>query len=1181
MVKFTLNHKQSNHGWTVYLIQLAALTASYFFTAQVGLSFATVSHNVTLVWPPSGIALAALLIFGYRLWPGITLGALLSNVVSGAPLGFVAGSAAGNTLAALVGAFILRRFLDFRVSVAYVKDVLGLLFLGGVVSTLIAATIGTVSACLSGMASWSLFGAVWSVWWFGDAMGVLVMSPVILSWSTPRPKYLPLRHWLEAAVLLGAVILVSLAVFGDWLGDTSAQYPLAYLAFPLLLWAAFRFGHRGATGISLLIIGMAIWGTTQGWGPFARPSLQESVVLLWIFMGIISVTATLMAAVISESRRFEKDLRKERDFAMRVMNALGQGVVVTDSFRKFEFINPAFAQMLGYAPNSLVGKTLKEVIVAEDHPILQAALDDGYPGKTATHEIRFRHKNGKIVTTLVTASLRYEEGQVTGSIMVITNLTERKQAEQALQDSEARNRALLNAIPDLMLLQDQEGNFLDYYAGDLSSLAFPSTTLVGKNINEVLSPTLLTVANNYFEEILKTGEPQIFEYPFQVNNETLYFECRVVPCGVNRVLSIIRDVTTRRRTEAQFNQLQERFSKAFLANPSAIAITTLVQGIFVDVNPRFLEIFGFEREEVIGRSILDLNILPDSGTRQLIAQTLRTEGRFHNAEIRLRTKSGQLRHTLASMELIELNNKKHVLSMYYDITDRIQAENALRSSEERFRQVIASISDFIYVAQVTPEGYFNNQFVSPKCLDVTGYPPEKFMNEPDFWSALIYAGDRSTAQAHVARLKQGQDSEAEYRVSTVDGRLIWVRDNARPEKDSSTHTIYGVISNITERKQLEEQLHQSQKLEAIGRLAGGIAHDFNNILTVIIGNTELLLDRLSNNTPIRKEIEQINKVGNRAASLTSQLLAFSRQQILEPTIVDLNAIVAEMDKMLRRLIGENIDLITIFDPQLGRIRSDPGQLEQVILNLVVNARDAMPDGGRLIIETANVNLTENDVRQMMGLQPGPHIRLAVSDTGTGMDDETKAHIFEPFFTTKEQGKGTGLGLATIHGIVAQSGGHITVESTPNHGTTFQVYFPQIRDISALNAHKPEMRSAPRESATILVVEDEDMVRSVASRTLAKEGFTVLEANQSLVALNIAADFQQPIHLLLTDVIMPGRMNGRELAKTLRQQRPEIKILYMSGYTDHGIPEGDAMLLQKPFTPQALLRRVHQILDSEI
>jgi signal transduction histidine kinase/ActR/RegA family two-component response regulator len=378
------------------------------------------------------------------------------------------------------------------------------------------------------------------------------------------------------------------------------------------------------------------------------------------------------------------------------------------------------------------------------------------------------------------------------------------------------------------------------------------------------------------------------------------------------------------------------------------------------------------------------------------------------------------------------------------------------------------------------------------------------------------------------------------------------------------------------------QLEQAQKMDAVGRLAGGVAHDFNNLLTVILGRTDILLHPLKPEDPMRRGIELIQRTAGRAADLTRQLLAFSRKQVLEPVVLDLSAVTTDMKDMLGRLIGEDIALLTTPTPGLGRVKADRGQIEQVIMNLAVNARDAMPQGGRLIVETANIDLDDEYVRRHVGARPGPHVMLAVSDTGTGIPHEIQSQIFEPFFTTKEQGKGTGLGLATVYGIVKQSGGYIEVDSEPGQGTTFRVYLPRLDAEPAPVDRSARPAAAAGGTETILLVEDEEGVRELARDILRASGYTVLEARNGPEALLLCERHQGPLDMLLTDVVMP-RMSGRELAERLAPLRPDLSVLYMSGYTDdavirHGVLGAGTAFLQKPFTPAALVLRVRETLD---
>ncbi|HOQ45382.1 MAG TPA: ATP-binding protein [Bryobacteraceae bacterium] len=394
------------------------------------------------------------------------------------------------------------------------------------------------------------------------------------------------------------------------------------------------------------------------------------------------------------------------------------------------------------------------------------------------------------------------------------------------------------------------------------------------------------------------------------------------------------------------------------------------------------------------------------------------------------------------------------------------------------------------------------------------------------------------------------------------------------ERLSSTNR--ELSEEMAQRRHLQEQLMQSQKMEAIGRLAGGVAHDFNNLLTVILGFSDLVLSGADRSTATYSQVEQIRVAAERAASLTQQLLAFSRKQMLQPKVINLNSVVMEIEKMLRRLMGDDIELTTILARDLGQVRADPTQIEQVIMNLAVNARDAMPRGGRLTIETANVELSEEYAREHVEARAGPHVMLAITDTGIGMDQTTKERIFEPFFTTKEYGKGTGLGLSTVFGIVKQSGGSLWVYSEPGQGSVFKIYLPRVEEavVEAPEIEAPDARG----TETILVVEDDEKVRLLVRTVLSARGYTVFEAAKPSEALMFQHRYTGPIHLLLTDVVLP-EMSGQELSEKLLALHPRLKVLFMSGYTDRSISLGTAAFIQKPFTPEALGRKIREVLEG--
>ncbi len=510
------------------------------------------------------------------------------------------------------------------------------------------------------------------------------------------------------------------------------------------------------------------------------------------------------------------------------------------------------------------------------------------------------------------------------------------------------------------------------------------------------------------------------------------------------------------------------------------------------------------------------------------------------------------------------------------ITERNEAEAVVREWKDRYEAAVQASGHLLY----DWDHRRNEVTYSGNLEKILGYSREEMPGGRNHWLQVVHPEDRATFRKGIDRvLATKEPLHLEYRVRRKDGSYIVVQDDGNFVLDLSGNIVrmVGFVVDVTEQRTTETQLRQALKMEAVGQLAGGVAHDFNNLLGVIIGYSEILTERLEATHPLRNHAEQIKNAGNRAASLTRQLLAFSRQQVLQPKVIDLNSVVAEMGKMLRRLIREDIELTTVQDPALGQVKADPGQIEQVIMNLAVNARDAMPHGGKLTIETTNSKLDDADVKQRPYVRPGRFVLVTVSDTGVGMNAETQARIFEPFFTTKEVGKGTGLGLATVYGIVKQSDGFIWVYSEVGKGTTFKIYLPRVDQlVEATEASREQ--SVPGGSETILLVEDAEPLRKLAREILQSSGYTVLDTGHSAEALQIADLHKGLIHLLLTDVVMPG-MGGRQLAECLTRLCPQIKVLYMSGYTDvhRGMLDPDGVLLEKPFTRAALTGKVREVL----
>jgi PAS domain S-box-containing protein len=540
--------------------------------------------------------------------------------------------------------------------------------------------------------------------------------------------------------------------------------------------------------------------------------------------------------------------------------------------------------------------------------------------------------------------------------------------------------------------------------------------------------------------------------------------------------------------------------------------------------------------------------------------------------------------------------------------DRAKAE--LRAAEARYRTLVERLPAITYIAELGAGGAWH--YVSPQIETMLGFSPAEWLSDPMNWMNHIYPEDREVALAAEKLFQETHELfQAEYRMCARDGRLLWFRDEGvlLHETDGQGLLMQGVMHDITERKRLEDQLRHSQKMEAVGQLAGGVAHDFNNLLMLIQAHNEHLRDRLAADDPARKDALEIENAVTRAASLTGQLLAFSRKQVLRPKVLDLNAVLADVAEMLHRLIGENIEVNIAPGRSLGRVKADPGQMEQIILNLAVNSRDAMPNGGKLTIETRDVELDENGSRSHEGAPAGKYVMLAVSDTGSGMDTETQARMFEPFFTTKAPGKGTGLGLATVYGVVRHSDGWIWVDSEPGRGTTFKIHLPRVEesrveesrvddfrveepvvcDIEESRAQgqpsktAPSLATGPKGTETVLVVEDQDGIRDIVRESLRRNGYKVLIAVDGNEALEMANAYPDPIHLLVTDLVMPN-IGGRELAQRLTPLRPGMKVLFMSGYSEYSALENEetrpsATVLQKPFSLDALARNVRRVLDE--
>jgi two-component system cell cycle sensor histidine kinase/response regulator CckA len=655
------------------------------------------------------------------------------------------------------------------------------------------------------------------------------------------------------------------------------------------------------------------------------------------------------------------------------------------------------------------------------------------------------------------------------------------------------------------------------------------------------------------------------------------------------VIGIGTDLSSSKLAEEELLRSRELYRVVVENSHDMIALLDPM-GRFVFASPSYEQALGYGPEELVDVSPISL-VHPSDVQRA--SDALRQAVTSRSAavvELRMRHKRGNwvfVEGTTTSV-LDENGQLRSILMSFRDISERRTAEEELREAEARYRLLVEQLPLITYINAPGESGRW--VYLSPQLEQILGYKPADWVSEYDNFVNAIHPDDRERVTAERASSGGKGRIALEYRLIAKDERLVWVRDEAVVVRDLSGKPLYvqGYLVDISvergaevERQRLEAELLHSQKMEAIGRLAGGIAHDFNNLLTAITGYSELIVAELDPASSLARDAEEIKRAAEQAAAMTQQLLAFSRRQVLQPVLLNPNEVIGRMEKMLQRLIGENIELVTVPATDISMISADRGQIEQVMMNLVVNARDSMPNGGKITIETAKVSLDEADAT-LLALPPGDFLLATISDTGFGMDEETMSHIFEPFFTTKGQGEGTGLGLATVHGIVEQSNGAIRVASALGEGSVFRVYLP----VAAESAEE-ERPVAPLEEArgteTILLVEDEEMVRQLVARVLRDLGYEVLETSSGDEAILLSDSLDRSIDLLVTDVVMPG-MSGREVAEVLAVKRPTTRVLFMSGYTDeaivrHGVLDGVAEFIGKPFTPQELARKIRSVLEG--
>lgn len=942
----------------------------------------------------------------------------------------------------------------------------------------------------------------------------------------------------------------------------------------------------------------------------------------------------------------EAELRERETKFRTLFNLLPVGISILDAERNVVEVNPALAQILNLDRKKLTQETYltRRYLKPDGTPMPPAE----FPSARALREKRLISdiemgvvtEDGERIWTSVSAvPVEFPDWRV---VVTTVDITWRKWAEESLWQSETFNRAVLNSLEAHLAVLDREGNIIavnqawETYARANGDPNLTSTG-VGLNYLEVCRRAVgegaeaAQAALAGIQAVSAGTLPQFtVEYICHSPAERRWSMLRATPMldGRGGVVVAHEDITDRILAEQEI--LRRNRELTLLNQVIAASATGLEPESILELTCRELALTFelpyanavlLDEENVMARVVADyvkadpaqpqtemlnqtfpvaaspiLQYLIDHKTSLVVADARHDARLVHFRELLRRRGVASLLFlpliiegevigglSLAAVEPRHFSPEE--IGLGWSVADQVSgalARTRLIQTQQRLSAVMEQVTESVVITDTKGD----ITYVNPAFERLSGYHRAEVIGQ----NPRILRSNQQEAAFYEqmwATITAGQVWHGRIVNKKKDGTLYTEEVTITPVRDESGGLInyVAVKRDVTRELLLEEQYRQAQKMEAIGRLSGGVAHDFNNLLVVINGYSELLLNRhLEPTSPLREPVEQIRDAGKRAAGLTRQLLAFSRQQVLQPQILDLNAVVTDVEQMLGRLIGEDVNLLTALDPELGQVTADAGQIEQILMNLAVNARDAMPRGGNLTIETANIDLDETYPRRLAGVAPGPYVMLAVSDTGIGMDEETQSHIFEPFFTTKELGRGTGLGLATVYGIVKQSGGEVWVYSELGRGTSFKIYLPRLgRKASTLGAEPDAAPKMPVGTETVLLVEDEEIVRSLAREVLEMTGYTVLEAGNGREALAVAEQHPEPIHLLLTDVVMP-QINGREVAERLAAAHPQMKVLYVSGYTDqtiarHGVLEAGLFFLQKPFSPSTLAQKVREVLDA--
>ena len=895
----------------------------------------------------------------------------------------------------------------------------------------------------------------------------------------------------------------------------------------------------------------------------------------------------------------EQLLKESEQRFQRAMNASQDGIFDWDLETKEIYYSPGWKRILGYEPNELPNtfSIWEELTHPDDLKASWTMMNEVVEGKRDRFEIEFRmkHKNGHWVDILSRSNLYKNE--LNGRVRVVgthVDISKIKEVERELKARKEKHGAILESAMDGFWIVDTAGRFLEVNKTYCEMSGYEEEELLHMDISDVEDVKTAVDINAHMQNIQSKRHDRFESRHRRKDGSVFDVEVSVQyrPLDEPQCVVFIRDITERKRSEEALIQSEQKW-RDVLVNTPQIGIALNPDAEIIFVNNHFLKLTGWKEDEVLGQNWFDL-FIPEEireeirGVFATVMKSGETQG-LSSYENEILAKDGRFLN-ISWSNVLTKNSEGEIMDVTclgIDLTERRRAEEELAKREANYRLLVENQSDV--VVKVDLEGRF--LFVSPSYCRMFGKTEDELLNQQ--YMPLVHEEDREpTAKAMEALFSPPHTAYMEQRALTKTGWrwLAWA-DTAVLNQEGGVIEIIGVGRDITEKKEaeqkqarLENQFRQAQKMESVGRLAGGVAHDFNNMLGIILGNTEMAMEAIAPDDRLHDNLSEIFSAARRSADITRQLLAFARKQTIEPKVLDLNRTIKSMLKMLQRLIGEDIDLAWLPDKKVWPVRMDPSQIDQILANLSVNARDAIADVGKITIETGNTTFDSAYCAEHQGFLPGEFALLAVSDDGCGMDQETQANLFEPFFTTKGVDKGTGLGLATVYGIVKQNDGFINVYSEPDQGTTFRIYLPRYLAETESLEKKTSDKINLDGTETILLVEDEPSILKMTRVMLERTGYKVLAAGTPGEAIALAREHAGEIHLLMTDVVMP-EMNGRDLAKNLLSLYPDLKRLFMSGYTanviaHHGVLDEGVQFIQKPFSKQDLAIKVREALDED-